>query len=111
MNKLKFEEYRRIDLWSIFFSGLSLILFILSLLIPSEQRLLIIILSVFSVIFAAIIFYVKEMNYNEKLIRKIIISLNKLSDELIERFNYIREISDIKKEIYMLKKKIGRAHV
>ena len=37
-----------------------------------------------------------------------IIKVNRLSDELLERFNYMKEISNIKEEISMLKRKRGQ---
>ena len=108
MDKLKFEEYSGVDFWSIFFSVLSFILFILSLLVPSERKLLIIVFATIALICAVFVFYIQEINHNKKFIKMAIIKVNRLSDELLERFNYMKEISNIKEEISMLKRKRGQ---
>jgi len=92
----------KVTFWTIFFSVLSLILFNLALFFP-EQRFVILISFIVSVIAALIFFYVSKINYNEKLLRDIRNDIN----DLMQRFNYLKELQDMKMDIEMLKRKRG----
>lgn len=96
----------KVTFWTIFFSISSLTLFNLALFIPS-QRIVILGFFILSIIIALIFFYISKINYNEK---NISINTNKIetfSNELLEKFNYLRDIQDIKVDLEVLKKKKG----
>lgn len=100
------KERSGVDFWSIFFSILSLILFNFALFLP-EQRVISSGFTIISIIIAIIVFYANKINYNEKSFNDMKQSVSKISDELKERFNYMRELQQIKMELEMLKKKRG----
>jgi len=94
----------KVDYWTIVFSILSLILFNLALLFP-EQRALISLFAVVAIIFALFLFYINKIDNNEISIASLNDNFEKLSNTFIEKFNYIRELYDIKLRIEMLEKK------
>src|SRR3989344_1349661 len=94
----------KVDYWTIVFSILSLILFNLALLFP-EQRALISLFAVVAIIFALFLFYINKIDNNEISIASLNDNFEKLSNTFIEKFNYIRELYNIKLRIEMLEKK------
>ena len=105
------EEFKwKIDFWTIFFSVVSIILFILALFVP-EQRNLILTFLVISILFAIIIFYINRINHNEKLIHNLRLGQIQLTKELKENFNYLKELYSLKLEIEMIKKSIKKAQI
>lgn len=99
------ENSWKIDFWTIFFSIISLNLFILALFVSEEQRIIIISFLITSIIFAVILFYIKKINSNEESIKNITNNLSELKNDLIERFNYLKDIQNLKVDIEMLKKR------
>ena len=100
----------RFDISTIFFSIISLVLFNLAVFIP-EQRILILSFFTISIIFAIISFYLQKVNYVGKSIKVTQQNIKNLYNETIERFNYLQEIYNIKKDIEMLKRKDKRAQI
>ncbi len=100
-------ELSKRDFGSIFFSVTSLIFAISVFLIP-EQKIIILILLFLSILFAIIFSYINKINYNEKILKKIGRDLRNLSEDTKEKFNYLKEIYNLKVEVEMLKKKNKR---
>ena len=104
------EDFRgdwKVTFWTIFFSIIPLVLFNLALFIP-EQRLMILGFLIISIIAALIFFYINKINYNEKKIQIIGEEVTSLKKELIEKFNYLRELYDLKLKVEMLEKKSNK---
>jgi mannose/fructose/N-acetylgalactosamine-specific phosphotransferase system component IIC len=93
---------RKFDFWTIFFGILSLILFNLALVAP-EQKTLIAGFSIISVIFAIILFYMDKVNNNEKQISELKKQVNEIDNKFTESFNYLRDLTDLKADVNMLK--------
>lgn len=105
------ELYKgKVDFFTIFFSILSLILFNLAIFIP-EQRILILSFFTISIIFTIVLFYLQKINNNEKSIKIIHNNVKEISKEMLERFNYLKELYDLKIDVEMLKKKNKRAQI
>ena len=91
------------DYWTIIFSVISIILFNFALFIP-EQRMIILGFCVISIIFSVILFYIAKVNSNERTLKHLEKSISKLDANLTEKFNYLKDIYNLKVEIAMLKK-------
>ena len=89
------------------FSVLSLILFNLALFFP-EQRIMILGFLTISIIFGIILFYFQKITSNENFIRKLQDKISELAKSSTERFNYLKEIYNLKVDIEMLKKEERR---
>lgn len=87
----------------IIFSIISLVLANLTYFFP-EQRLNLIGFLVLSLIFNVFLFYTKKIDSNKEDINQIIEDIKKLSGNLIEKFNYLKDLQDLKIEVEMLKK-------
>ncbi len=92
--------------WTMFFAVLSLIFVNLAIFIPQE-RLLLLGFTLISIAVAIIFYYIAKTNNNESALNLLNNQLTKISQELIEKFNYLKEISNLRIEIEMLKKKKG----
>lgn len=110
--RFKMEEYnlKSTDYWTIIFGVISLILANLAIFVP-QQRLLILSFTIGAVIFTIILNYINKINYNEKELRIIKNKFDKISNQITEKFNYLKEIYNLKVEIEMLKKRGKRAQV
>lgn len=98
------EQDKYKDYWTIIFSIISLILANLAIFIP-KQRMMILSFTIVSAIFAFFLFYINKINKNERTLDFIKEELTKLRDSLTEKFNYLKEIYNLRVEIEMLKKK------
>lgn len=58
-----------------------------------------------TIIFTVILHYINKIKANENYIKELTTSINKLSDQITERFNYLKELYNLKVEIEMLKRK------
>lgn len=104
------EDKWKIDFWTIFLSILSLIFANLAIFVP-QQRTIMLGFLLISIIFAIVVFYFQKINSNEKFIKELRNETSKLSKEIIERFNYIKELSNLKVEVEMLKKRGKKAQI
>jgi len=102
------------DYWSIFFGIISLIFANLAIFIPT-QRIMLSAFTIFSIVFAMLIYYINKINSNEEKLdtikREIVDFSNKVSEELTEKFNYLKEIYNLKIDVEMLKKKNKKAEI
>lgn len=101
------EEKWKIDFWSIFFSVLSLILFELALFIPAEGKLILLTFSIVSIIFAVILYYIRKINFSYKMLIKLDEDNESIKKDFSERFNYLKDLQDLKVDVKMLKNKRG----
>lgn len=101
----------KVDFWTIFFSIISLILFNLALFVAEEQRIILVSFFTISIIFVIILYYITKINSNEESIREVKDNLFELKKDLIERFNYLKDIQNLKVDIKMLKKKKGQINL
>jgi|SRR3989344_2594093 len=98
------------DYWTIIFSIIAITLANLATFVPT-QRLILLGFSIISTIFAIILFYINKTNINETNIKSIHKNTKEILRELTEKFNYLKELTDIKAEIKMLKKKRGQVNL
>jgi|SRR3989344_5335173 len=111
---MKMEMDTQTDYWSIFFGIISLIFANLAIFIPT-QRIMLSAFTIFSIVFAMLIYYINKINSNEEKLdtikREIVDFSNKVSEELTEKFNYLKEIYNLKIDVEMLKKKNKKAEI
>ena len=104
MELKEIKKYQwKIDFWTIFLSIVSLILVILAIVLP-EQRILMLIFIVISMILAIIFFYFQKTNYNEKTINILNNNIMNINQNLTEKFNYWKELDSLRVDVKMLKK-------
>ncbi|MDO8467435.1 MAG: hypothetical protein Q7S56_00600 [Nanoarchaeota archaeon] len=96
----------KLDFWTIFFSIVSLILFELAIIVPQQRILISTFLSI-SLLFAVVLFYINKINNNEKSIIILNDNLTKMYNLFTEKFNYLKELSDLKMRISLLENKKG----
>lgn len=104
------KEHKITDYWTIIFAIISLVLANLAVFIPS-QRLLILSFTILSVIFAIIFYYVNKLKNYEGYLDSLASNLQEISKQVIEKFNYLKEIYNLKIEIEMLKSKNKKAEL
>ncbi len=111
MNLKKIKNHKwKVDFWTIFFSMISLIFANFALFIP-EQRILFIVFFISSIILALVFFYSQKINYNEASIKILNNNILELSHQLTEKFNYWKDLTNLKLEVEMLKKRGKRAQI
>lgn len=98
------------DYWTIIFALISLVLANLAIFVP-QQRLIMLSFTIGSIIFAIILHYVNKTKANEKYIKRLSNIIDELSDQITEKFNYLKEIYNLKVEIEMLKKRGKKAQI
>ncbi len=112
LGKIKNEEWK-IDFSSVFFSIIALIFGAFAYLIPNQSILFLAFMIIAGTI-GIILFYIKKINLCVNNLFIIDKNIKIIYKEMIERFNYLREIDDIKREIGFLKmenKKTKRAQI
>ncbi len=92
------------DYWSLFFGIVSLIFSVLLFIIP-QQRNIILGALLLSLLSGVIFYYTNKIGNLEKDLKKLKIDINDLNINFTERFNYLRELSDMKLRVTMLEKK------
>ncbi len=92
------------DYWSLFFGIVSLIFSVLLFIIP-QQRNIILGALLLSLLSGVIFYYTNKIGNLEKNLKKLKIDINDLNINFTERFNYLRELSDMKLRVTMLEKK------
>lgn len=102
------ENLQKKDFWTIVFSLISIIFAVLVLYIP-EQRIILLTFLVLSILFAIFFSYVNKIKENEKMLKTIKEKLEENSKNLIEKFNYLKEVYNLKVEVEMLKRKNKKA--
>ncbi len=104
------EDKWKVDFWSIFFSVISLIFGNFAYFFP-QQRILFITLLMITIALGIIFFYARKIDSNEKSISFIKNELSTIRKDITEKFNYLKEIYNIKVDVEMLKRKNKRGQI
>jgi len=97
----------KVDYWTIFFSILSIVLAQLSFFVSPNQRIIVISLTLASILFALLFYYVNKINYNESSIKIVKEELDKFSSSFYKEINYIKDFYELKYNVedFMRKKR------
>lgn len=100
LERVKSEKWK-IDFWSVFFSIVSLIFGAFAYIIPN-QNILFLSFMILTATIGVISFYIKRINLQGINLQIIDKNTKRLNEEIIERFNYIKELNEIKRRIEFL---------